>query len=292
MSHGPYIETRSSPTVAPIEDDGGRELSPREKPIARGAHGSRTPDWDAPAQPNKAPAGIPDAATTPVPAALRAEIEEAVSRYPDAKSAIIPALWAAQRVHHWCSPTAISQVATVLGRTPAEILAVATFYDMFETTEVGKHTIYVCTNISCSLRGADALLHKFEQASSGREDEFHVRGFECLGACDIAPMISVDGLYVGPINVDEVESILETVAAGGELLPERQVNNRKSVDPQAGDTPHRGQPATDAAGAADHAVGAPDPGRESDPYVPSDPAATEDTPDAKRATGQDPKETP
>jgi NADH-quinone oxidoreductase subunit E len=238
MNHGPYITTDDSPLVAP--EPGA--IGPREKSIPRNAHGSRVPGWDTPNDLSKPPATIPDPATTPVPEHLRDEIEQYVARYPDPRSAIIPALWAAQRLHGWCSPQAIEQVGAVLRRTPAELMAVATFYDQFETEPVGTSTIYVCTNISCSLRGADALLHRFEAASAGREDAFHVRGFECLGACDIAPMVSIDGLFIGPIALDEVAGILDAVADGRahEIFPERQINHRKIADPGAGDTPSHG----------------------------------------------------
>ncbi len=92
-----------------------------------------------------------------VPAKLRKEIEAHMALYPDSRSAALPALEAAQRVHGWCSPQAIEQMAAVMGVTPAYLAAVATFYDMLETEPVGRHSVYVCTNISCSLRGADAL---------------------------------------------------------------------------------------------------------------------------------------
>ncbi|MEN0014506.1 MAG: NAD(P)H-dependent oxidoreductase subunit E, partial [Solirubrobacteraceae bacterium] len=182
------------------------------------------------------------------------------------------------------------------------IMAVATFYDQFETEEVGTTTLYVCTNISCSLRGADALLHAFEEKTAGRESEFHVRGFECLGACDIAPMISVDGLYIGPIDVDEVQSILDTVTSQGKeaVFPDRQMNNRKSVDPLAGDAPKNASPEgaadvdAEAASEVDDAAAAdaegaapagPDPRRHSSATQPSsDPDG--DEADASRATGQ------
>ena len=84
-------------------------------------------------------------------------------------------------------------------RDPAYLTAVATFYDMFDTVPTGEHTIYVCTNISCSLRGADALYAEMLSAA-GDDPAFNVRGFECLGACDIAPMASVNGEYVGPAD--------------------------------------------------------------------------------------------
>ncbi len=81
-----------------------------------------------------------------------------MANYPDRRSAALPALAAAQRVHGWCSPEAIEQVACVMRVTPAYLESVASFYDMLETEPVGRHSVYVCTNISCSLRGADALL--------------------------------------------------------------------------------------------------------------------------------------
>ena len=153
--------------------------------------------------------------------------------YPDPRSAILPALEAAQRVHGWCSPEAIDQVACVMQLTPAELVAVATFYDMLETTPVGRHSVYVCTNISCSLCGADEL-YEAMRAAAGDDPEFNVRSFECLGACDIAPMASVDGAYVGPLTLDDVPQLLEDIRAGREVLPEKQLSRRACADPGAG----------------------------------------------------------
>src|SRR3954465_9208751 len=98
------------------------------------AHGPPRPGWPAAAALTKAPAGLPDPATTPVPAHVRAEIEAAMARYPDFHSAAIPALHIVQDEHGWCSPTAIEQAACVMRLTPAYLTALATFYDMFETT--------------------------------------------------------------------------------------------------------------------------------------------------------------
>ncbi len=122
-----------------------------------------------------------------------------MANYPDRRSAALPALAAAQRMHGWCSPEALEQVACVMRVTPAYLDSVATFYDMLETSPVGRHSVYVCTNISCSLRGADALYEAIRDAAEGDAD-VNVRSFECLGACDIAPMASVDGVYVGPLD--------------------------------------------------------------------------------------------
>jgi NADH-quinone oxidoreductase subunit E len=200
--------------------------------VPRFAHGSRVPGWDEPADLEKDPAEIPDPATTPVPADLRAELEAHLANYPDRRSAALPALAAAQRVHGWCSPEAIEQVACVMRVTPAYLESVATFYDMLETTPVGRHSVYVCTNISCSLRGADELYEAVRDAA-GSDQDFNVRSFECLGACDIAPMASVDGVYVGPLTVADVPQLLDDIRAGRPVLPEKQLARRLVADPHA-----------------------------------------------------------
>src|SRR4029453_9882677 len=103
------------------------------------------PGWDRAVDLDKDPAAVPEPATTPVPEELRAEIEARMALYPDRRSAAIPALAAAQRLHGWCSPEAIEQVACVMRVTPGYLAAVATFYDQLETEPVGRNTIYVCT---------------------------------------------------------------------------------------------------------------------------------------------------
>jgi NADH:ubiquinone oxidoreductase subunit E len=210
-----------------------------DKGIPRYAHGSRVPGWDTPADLEKDPATIPGVGGSPsvaVPAELRAEIEASMALYPETRSATLPALEAAQRLHGWCSPEAIEQVACVMRLTPADLAAVATFYDMLETEPVGRHSIYVCTNISCSLCGADALLAAVQEAvgeAADGDDEFNVRAFECLGACDIAPMASVDGAYVGPLSVEDVPRLLEDLRAGRPVLPEKQLAKRACADQEA-----------------------------------------------------------
>ncbi|HXM86032.1 MAG TPA: NAD(P)H-dependent oxidoreductase subunit E [Solirubrobacteraceae bacterium] len=195
-------------------------------------HGERASGWDRPADLEKDPALIPDPATTEVPAELRKTIEELMTRYPDRHSAAIPALHAAQELHGWCSPDAIEQVAAVMSVTPAYLDSVASFYDMLENHPVGKHSVYVCTNISCSLRGADALLEAIVDAA-GEDPEFNVRAFECLGACDIAPMASVDGVYVGPLELSDVPQLLDDTRSGRAVLPEKQLATKLVADPNA-----------------------------------------------------------
>ncbi len=198
--------------------------------VPRYPGGSRVPGWDRAADLEKDPAEIPE--NVDVPEALRAEIEAHMANYPDRRSAALPALAAAQRVHGWCSPEAIEEVACVMRVTPAYLESVASFYDMLETSPAGRHRVYVCTNISCSLRGADALYEAIAAALDGDAD-IGVRSFECLGACDIAPMASVDGVYVGPLVPEDVPALLDDIRAGRDVLPAKQLARRLVADPGA-----------------------------------------------------------
>jgi NADH-quinone oxidoreductase subunit E len=211
--------------------------------VKRFAHGSRVPGWDDAVDLSKDPQEIPDPATTPVPADLREEIEHHIAKYPDRRSAAIPALAAAQRLHGWCSPEAFRQVACVMRLTPAYLVAVASFYDMLDTRPVGHKRVYVCTNISCSLRGGRKLLGELSEAV-GEDPGVQVRGFECLGACDIAPMVSVDGVFVGPVDESEVDELARQIRDGDDPLPAKQLIRRPAADPNA-NTREWDRPGTD-----------------------------------------------
>ncbi|HYZ81745.1 MAG TPA: NAD(P)H-dependent oxidoreductase subunit E [Solirubrobacteraceae bacterium] len=197
--------------------------------VPRFGHGSRVPGWDDAVDLTKDPAVIPDPATTEVPEELRREIEAAMAKYPDRRSAAIPSLHAAQAVHGWCSPEAITQVAAVMRLTPAYLTSVASFYDMFELHPKHANDVFVCTNISCSILGADEFYEAMARAAEG--EDIDVRSFECLGACDIAPMASVNGEYVGPLELADADRIVEDLNARRPVLSEKQLRYRRSVDP-------------------------------------------------------------
>jgi NADH:ubiquinone oxidoreductase subunit E len=181
--------------------------------------------------PDRAPEGIPELHEVNCPTELRERIELLMSRYPDRHSASIPALWAVQERYGWCTPEGIRQAAAVMRVTPAYLESVASFYDLLHTEPVGSHRIEVCTNISCWMRGGDDLLDAFEAAAAG-EDDFFVTGFECLGACDIAPMASIDQRYYGPLEAAEAGRAIEQLKAGETVLPDKALAAR----PLAGDT--------------------------------------------------------
>jgi len=185
--------------------------------------------------PDRVPEGVPELHEVDCPPELREHIETLMSRYPDRKSASIPALWAVQRLYGWCTPEGIRQAAAVMRVTPAYLESVASFYDLLHTEPVGSHKVAVCTNISCWMRGGDELLDAFRAAAEGQDDVF-VTGFECLGACDIAPMASIDERYFGPLEAAEAQTAIEQLLAGGDVLPEKALEKR----PLAGDAASTG----------------------------------------------------
>ena len=185
--------------------------------------------------PDRSQEAIPELHEVGCPAELREHIEALMGRYPDRRSASIPALWAVQRRYGWCTPEGIRQAAAVMRVTPAYLESVASFYDLLHLEPVGAHKVAVCTNISCWMRGGDELLDAFRAAAEGEEDIF-VTGFECLGACDIAPMASIDERYFGPLEAAEAKTAIEQLLAGGEMLPEKALEKR----PLAGDTGRQG----------------------------------------------------
>jgi NADH-quinone oxidoreductase subunit E len=188
-------------------------------------------------EPQRSPEEIPELHEVDCPDQLREHIENLMTRYPERRSVSIPALWAVQRRYGWCTPEGIRQAAAVMRVTPGYLESVASFYDLLHTEPVGAHKIAVCTNLSCWMRGGDRMLKEFKAAAEGNE-EMHVSGFECLGACDIAPMASIDERYYGPLEPADAATAIAQLEADGEVLPEKALERR----PLAGDAP----PAPDA----------------------------------------------
>jgi NADH-quinone oxidoreductase subunit E len=191
--------------------------------------------------PERDAAEVPEMHEVDCPTELREEIEAAVARYPDRRSATIPALWAVQGRYGWCTPEGIRQAAAVMRIAPAHLEAVASFYDLFRLEPGGRHEVLVCTNISCWMAGADELLEAVcEAAGADREKATHegatsadgelfVSSFQCMGACDIAPMVSIDGRYVGPLQLEDAATAVEQIRSGAEALPEKSLSRRPAA---------------------------------------------------------------
>jgi NADH:ubiquinone oxidoreductase subunit E len=184
------------------------------------------PGWDEAVDLEADAAVVPDPAEVEVSAELRAEIESLIAKYPDRHSAALPALGAAQRRHGWCSPAAIREVAAVMQVTPAYLSSIVTFYDMLRAEPVGSRYVYVCTSVSCHLSDAKAVHDAiWEEARDQGLEDVEIREFECLGACDMAPMASIDGRYVGPLSEDDAPEIVAALKEQREVLPGRSLED-------------------------------------------------------------------
>ena len=143
------------------------------------------------------------------------EVRELAARFPDARSATIPALRIAQERHGWLPPEAFEEVADALGLTPAYCHAVASFYDMFHLAPVGEHLVEVCTNLSCALSGAQRVVEAFEAELGVRAGETTADGavtfrtVECLGGCGYATVVAVDNRYRHDVRPSHVAEIVE-----------------------------------------------------------------------------------
>jgi NADH-quinone oxidoreductase subunit E len=127
-----------------------------------------------------------------------ARAEELIGRYPERRSALLPLLFLVQAEDGYVSPAGVTQVASLLGLTKAEVAGVATFYSMFRRRPVGKYLVSVCRTLSCQLRGSReisaALCERLDTPLGGTDPSgmVTVEEVECLAACDGAPVVQVN----------------------------------------------------------------------------------------------------
>ena len=152
---------------------------------------------------------------------VRKEIDTWVARVPDDKqrSAVISALQAVQHENNgYLTVELMDGVADYLNLPPIQVYEVATFYSMFETKKVGRHSISVCTNISCMLCGSGDIVAYMEKklgiktGESTADGKFYLKlEEECLAACAGAPMMMVDHVYHENLTPEKVDKILENL---------------------------------------------------------------------------------
>ena len=148
----------------------------------------------------------------------RAEIERQRDRYPQARSAVLPSLWAVQHQLGYLSPEGMTEVAELLRLTPSEVQAVASFYSMYFDRPGGRHHVLVCVNVSCALRGAEEIVSHLESRlgcpSGGTTADGAVtweHTVECLGACGGAPAMQVDHHFQENLTPERVDAILDGI---------------------------------------------------------------------------------
>lgn len=142
------------------------------------------------------------------------DLAEILSHYPeDRKSAaMLPALRLLQSIKGWCPPEGMALVAQRLGTTKERANEVATFYVMFHTKKPGKYTLDVCTNLSCSLRGAESMLTYLEKKlglkAGEMNEKFFLRETECLASCGTAPCLQVNEDHHENLTKDKLDALL------------------------------------------------------------------------------------
>jgi NADH-quinone oxidoreductase subunit E len=108
----------------------------------------------------------------------------------------------------------VDWVARFLGLSPADVMSVASFYDMLSLEPQGRHVLYVCQNLSCTLLGGERLIRHLEARLGIRAGEttpdgrITVRRMECLASCGTAPVIQVDGMYHERMTTEKLDELL------------------------------------------------------------------------------------
>jgi NADH-quinone oxidoreductase E subunit len=153
-----------------------------------------------------------------LPPEAKAQLDRLRKLYPTERALLLPALHLAQKHWDgWLPEEAILAVAAELGLPPAEVYGVVTFYDLYHERPVGRHRIRVCTNVPCMLRGSAELMAALAETLGVEEGEVTPDGrcsfvhFECLGACEQAPMMMVDDTYHGDLDAAKVKQIVGAI---------------------------------------------------------------------------------
>jgi NADH-quinone oxidoreductase E subunit len=147
--------------------------------------------------------------------ATREKIDAEIAKYPQRRGALLPALHHVQRELGHIAPGTAAEVAEIFGLRPVDVFEVVTFYNMFHAEKHGRHSVNVCTNLPCSLRGARDLLRGLEaylgvRAGGTTADGRITLGHEeCLGACAYAPMLRIDDTYHEDLDLAQAKRILD-----------------------------------------------------------------------------------
>lgn len=146
--------------------------------------------------------------------------EEIIPAYPEKKSAILPVLWAIQDETGQVDLEAMTYVAELLGVSPAHVYGVVSFYTMFHQAPIGRYHIQVCRTLSCELMGSKRVLARLKEklgidpGETTDDGMFTLSEVECLGACEKAPMMQVNGDIYGPLTDEMVDEILDGLRNG------------------------------------------------------------------------------
>ena len=154
----------------------------------------------------------------------RARFDEIAKRYPPdrRRSAVLPALYLAQKQQGYITANAIRHVAELLGITRADVEDVVSYYTMFYTRPVGKYVVNVCRTLSCAINGAERVTAELSAKLGIKPGETDASGtftlmeVECLGACDRAPAVMVNDSWHECLKPEDVSRLVDDIRARGE----------------------------------------------------------------------------
>ncbi|MBI5234695.1 MAG: NAD(P)H-dependent oxidoreductase subunit E [Deltaproteobacteria bacterium] len=147
---------------------------------------------------------------------VKNEIAAVLDKYPNGRSAVMDVLRIAQEANGGhLTKEALGEIAALLDMRPVEVNAAAAFYTMYRIQKpAGRHHIWVCRNISCSLLGAEHIIAYLERAlriktgETTADDKFTLSTAECLGSCGTAPMMQIDDDYYENLTESKIDEIL------------------------------------------------------------------------------------
>jgi NADH-quinone oxidoreductase E subunit len=148
----------------------------------------------------------------------QAELDQILARYPVRRAAVMPTLWLAQREFGYLSNDVMTYVAELLQLSPAFVASVASFYTMYYKRPMGKYHVQVCTNLSCTLLGADDIVNCLKRRlgiALGDTDAartFSLSEVECLGSCGTAPMMQVNDDFWENLTPERTLEIIDRLA--------------------------------------------------------------------------------
>jgi len=145
----------------------------------------------------------------------RQRLDAILAKYPAKAGALLPALWMVQEKHGWISPTAMAEVAEVLGLTAAYVKGVVTFYTMYHQHPVGRHFVQVCTTTPCNVCGAEKVGEAFLKATGAKrygetssDGQWTIVEVECLGACGFATPVMINDEFIESVTPESVPALV------------------------------------------------------------------------------------
>lgn len=152
----------------------------------------------------------------------RQQFETIVSRYPVRRAAMLPTLHLAQEQHGYITPEVEEYVAGLLEVPVVDVREVISFYSLFSQKPFGRHHVKVCMSIACWVRGCDRIAARLEEllgVPPGETTDDGLMSWEavpdCLGACELAPMLQLDGYFEGPLTTDDADRLVARCRSGG-----------------------------------------------------------------------------